>query len=176
MTQHEQWSSTGCLESCPLPGHPPSTPAPCENMCYSQKCTPHPGSTSSYCLPLPSQKFPERVVSPWIHQFSTRRLMNPFVLSFSKHTEFILRGRMEDTNVCGKALWGSTRGGSVSHGCRARGLQCGVPRGMTAGGQGPQSLGEGQGWARWVPRQRGRQGLGVTQHGVSQAGRVDTVR
>lgn len=72
--------------------------------------------------------------------------MNPFVLSFSKHTEFILRGRMEDTNVCGKALWGSTRGGSVSHGCRARGLQCGVPRGMTAGGQSPQSLGEGQGW------------------------------
>lgn len=43
-------------------------------------------------------------------------------------------------------------------------------------GQGPQSLGEGQWWAKWVPRQSGRQGLGVTQHGVSQAGRVDTVR
>lgn len=117
------------VKTCAIPRNAPPTPVPLQ-------------ATAS---PYPSQKFPERVVSPWIHQFSTRRLMNSFILSFSKHTEFILQGRTEDTNVCGKALWGSARGGSVNPRLQSKGAPVRGAEGYDSGRPGSPEPGRGSG-------------------------------
>lgn len=131
------------------------------NACPTPILVPLQATASTY----PSQKPPERVVSPWIHQFSSRGLVNSFILSFGKQTEFILRGGMEDTKVCGKVFWGSGREDrqeSEPMATEQGRLQCRLPRGMTAGGMArfPRAWarvrgGQGGIWGRGAGRNSG---------------------